>query len=58
MAVPDRYYGPLFDKISDSWFWARATRAIRAAARTRNMPWACSEQSLRHRHPFSWKIIA
>jgi hypothetical protein len=42
MAVPDRYYGPLFDKIGDSRFWAQAAR-LRAAcdpsvARTENMP--------------------
>src|SRR6185437_15610316 len=33
MAVPDRYYGPLFDKIGDSRFWARAKRVIRGVSR-------------------------
>jgi len=42
MAVPDRYYGALFDRIGDSQFGARAAR-IRAArdpseARTKNRP--------------------
>ena len=32
MADRDRYYGPLFDKIADRQFWARAKRAIRGRA--------------------------
>jgi len=54
MAVPDRYYARLFDKIGDSRFWAlagRNGRQVIRAKRGRKTGQACFSQSLRHRHP-------
>ena len=48
MAVPDRYYGPLFDRIGDSQFGARAGRSGRRVIRAQRGRKTCPKHVLRN----------
>jgi hypothetical protein len=50
MAEPDRYYGPLFDKIAARQFWARGEAERSEQSEDGKQAKACFSQSLQHRH--------